>query len=125
MARMIAYCGLACDSCPAYRATQSGSVAALETVLIYWRETYDAPHLTVEDIVCDGCQGNGRLNGYCRRCPVRSCARAQGVPNCAYCSEYPCADLEHMLSVCDRQHGFFGYARSARSTLAQIEAELR
>ena len=58
----IAYCGLDCSGCPAYRATQSGNRAALETVLIHWRETYDAPHLTIADIVCDGCRADGELN---------------------------------------------------------------
>lgn len=125
MERMLAYCGLACDHCPAYQATQSGNRAALETVLIYWRETYNAPHLTVADIVCDGCQADGRLNGYCSRCSVRSCARAQGVSSCAFCSDYPCAELERMLCVCERQHGFFGYARAARANLERIAMESR
>ena len=120
----IAYCGLDCSGCPSYRATQSGNRAALETVLIYWRETQDAPHLTVADIVCDGCRAEGELNVYCRRCPIRSCAQARGVPNCAYCSGYPCAELEELLCACDAQHGFFGYARRARATLERISVQL-
>ena len=124
MADKIAYCGLNCAQCPAYRATRSGKRAVLETVLIYWREIYDAPHLTVADLLCDGCQADGRLNSYCQSCAVRSCARAQGVPSCAYCTEYPCAEMQRRLAACDRRHAFFAHARTARATLEKIELEL-
>jgi hypothetical protein len=121
---MIAYCGLICDNCPAYRATRSGDPADLETVLIHWRETFDIPYLNEADVVCDGCRAEGRLNSYCRLCAVRSCAQAQGVSNCAFCSDYPCAELKRLLTVCDRQRGFFGYARAARVNLERIREEL-
>lgn len=122
---MIAFCGLDCEDCPAYRATRSRDPAALETVLVYWRETLDLPDLALADVVCDGCQADGQLNSSCRHCTVRSCAQVQGVPSCAYCADYPCADLQRLLANCDRQHGFFAYARAARGTLAQIHADLR
>ena len=32
MSKIIAYCGLACDECPAYIATQAEDMAALEKV---------------------------------------------------------------------------------------------
>jgi hypothetical protein len=42
------------------------------------------------------------------------------VPNCGYCDEYTCDELERLLSVCDQQEGFFSYARLARPTLKAI-----
>lgn len=124
MGRMVACCGLPCSDCPAYFATQAGDEEGLERVLVQWREAFDAPHLTVADILCDGClPGDGRLCGYCRYCKIRPCAMTRKLSNCAYCDEYPCDELERLLSICDQQDGFFSYARRARYTLEAIRAE--
>jgi hypothetical protein len=123
MERIVAYCGLPCGDCPAYQATQAGDSDRLDRVLVQWREAFDAPHLTVADILCDGCQPvGGRLCGYCRYCRIRPCAMEREVPNCGYCDEYTCDELERLLAICDRQEGFFSYARLARSTLEAIRA---
>ena len=125
MDKIIAYCGLVCSDCPAYIATQANDPEALGQVLERWREEFNAPHITVEDILCDGCQAHyGRLNGYCRRCPIRPCGLARSVPNCAHCDEYVCEQLERLLAVCDNIHGFFEYASGARGTLEGIRTEL-
>lgn len=125
MERMIAYCGLICDDCPAYRATQAEDGDMLDQVLVQWREAFDAPHLVVADIVCDGClPTDRRLCGYCRHCRIRTCAMSRNIPNCGHCDEYACDDLERLLAICDQQEGFFHYARSARRTLQTVRAEL-
>ena len=124
MGRIIAYCGLPCGDCPAYQATQAGDRDLLDRVLVQWREAFDAPHLTVADITCDGCQPvDGRLCGYCRHCRIRPCAIGRDIPNCGYCDEYACDELERLLAICDQQVGFFDYARQARATLEAIRAE--
>jgi hypothetical protein len=123
MERIIAYCGLPCGDCPAYQATQSGDSGLLNRVLVQWREAFDAPHLTVADILCDGCRPvGGRLCGYCRHCRIRPCAMAREVPNCGHCEQYACDELERLLSICDQQEGFFSYARRARTTLEAVRA---
>jgi hypothetical protein len=125
MDRMVALCGVICTDCPAYIATQADDRDALEQVLVHWREESNAPDITVEDIICDGClTRDGRLNGYCQQCKVRSCAVVRDVTNCAYCAEYVCDELKRLLRICDRQEGFFGFARKARATLHDIRAEL-
>ncbi len=125
MERMIAFCGVSCSHCPAYVATQANEPSALEDVLVEWRAYFDAPHLTVRDILCDGCQTQGgRLNGYCQHCKMRPCALGRDVPTCAHCDEYPCPDLQRMLTLCDDLEGFFAYARPARATLEGIRARL-
>lgn len=122
---MVAFCGVICTDCQAYVATQADDRDALEQVLAHWREYFNAPDLTVEDIICDGClTGDGRLNGYCRQCKIRPCGVARGVTNCAHCDEYTCDELERFLGVCDKQEGFFGFVREARVTLDGIRAEL-
>ena len=124
MGRIIACCGLPCGDCPAYLATQAEDADMLDRVLVQWREVFDAPHLTVADIQCDGClPGDGRLCGYCRHCGIRPCAMTRNIPNCGYCDEYACNELERMLSICDKQEGLFRYARRARYTLEAIRAE--
>jgi hypothetical protein len=123
MGRLIGACGVNCDVCPAYRATKADDPELLEQVLVRWRAEFDAPHITVKDILCDGCSGvTGRLCGYCQQCRIRPCALARGLPNCAHCAEFICDDLERLLAVCDRQEGFFAYARQARATLKEIRA---
>ena len=125
MDRMVAFCGVTCTDCPAYLATQADDRDALEQVLVHWREDFNVPHITVEDIICDGCLTNdGRLNGYCQHCRIRPCAVTRDVINCAYCDEYACDELERLLAICEKLEGFFGFARKARATLDGIRAEL-
>jgi len=122
---MVAYCGVTCTDCQAYLATQADDREALEQAAAGWREYFDTPDITVEDILCDGClTSDGRLTGYCRQCKIRSCAAARGVINCAHCDEYACEELERFLGVCAGLEGFFGFARKARATLDAIRAEL-
>ncbi len=121
---MIAFCGVTCTDCPAYIATQAGDREAMEQVLAHWRADFNVPHITLEDVTCDGClTEGGRLSGYCADfCKVRPCALARGVPNCAHCAEYPCANLQRLLEVCDDVEGFFAFVRRARATLLQAAA---
>ena len=82
MEQMLGYCGLDCGQCPAYVATQSGDQAALEKTAAMWREEFNAPEITAESILCDGCTGGGRLSGYCSICEIRSCALGRGLETC-------------------------------------------
>jgi hypothetical protein len=115
MDTIIAYCGLVCTDCPAYVATQADDRAALERVAAQWREEFDAPTLTVESVVCDGCLTDvGRKCSHCFECEIRACAMPRGVANCAHCEEYACEILE----------GFFGFVPEARATLNGVRAGL-
>jgi len=116
MDRIVAYCGLICTDCPAYVATQTGDRAALERVAAQWREAFNAPEITADSIICDGCLGHddGRLAGYCATCEVRACSLGRGFVNCAHCADYACEKLE----------GFFGHASEARKTLDEIRQSL-
>jgi len=112
---MIAYCGLDCAQCPGYIATQANDLAALEKVAAEWREAFNAPDITVNDVMCDGCLSTtGRLSGYCGQCEVRLCAVPRGVINCAYCDDYGCAKVE----------AFWAMAPHARAALDGIRQTL-
>ncbi len=100
MNTMIAYCGLNCAECEAYKATQADDLAAKEALLVKWRVEYEAPGMTLVDVTCDGCIGEGRHGGYCGACPVRACGGQKGLVNCAYCDDYEsCEPLNHFLQM--------------------------
>ncbi|MBN1483676.1 MAG: DUF3795 domain-containing protein [Chloroflexia bacterium] len=108
MERMVAYCGLICTDCPAFVATQADDMEALERVAAQWREEYDAPGITVESVLCDGCLGEqGRKCGHWSECEIRACAMGRGVANCGLCADY----------ACERIEGFFGFVPDARAVL--------
>ena len=115
MDKMIAYCGLVCTDCPAYIATQADDRSALERVAAQWREEYNAPHLTVESVICDGClTEEGRKCSHCAECEIRACGVMRSVVNCAHCADYACEKLE----------GFFGFVPDARAVLDEIRLSL-
>lgn len=115
MEKIIAYCGLICTDCPAYIATQADNRAALEKVAAQWREEYNAPNITVESVVCDGClTDDGRKCSHCFECDIRACALGRSVANCAHCQDYGCEKIEK----------FFGFVPDARATLDGKRAEL-
>lgn len=114
MDKIIAYCGLVCSDCSAYVATQANDQEALERVAAQWREEYDAPNITVESVICDGCLDGGRKCSHCAECEIRACGVARGVANCAHCADYACEKLEK----------FFGFVPGARGVLDEIRQSL-
>jgi len=114
METMIAFCGLDCATCEAYQATQAEDEAAKRIVLEKWRVEFDAPEMPLSAITCDGCTSAGRLGGYCHDCPIRACALAQGVENCAHCGKY---------QTCETLNDFLANVGAARENLEAIRAE--
>jgi hypothetical protein len=93
MQEMVAYCGLVCTECPAYKATKEDDDKARAKIAEEWTRQYQHAFKT-EDINCNGCLavGNTRFS-YCRVCEIRKCGSDREVLNCAYCVEYPCDKL--------------------------------
>ncbi len=114
MNEMIAYCGLVCTDCPAYIATQADDTEALERIAVQWREEYNAPDLTVDSVICDGCLNGGRKCGHCAECEIRACGVEKGILNCAHCDDYPCDGLVQ----------FFGFVPEAQETLDNVRQSL-
>lgn len=75
MPQMIAYCGIVCTECGAYKATQANDQAALEKVAAEWRAQFD-PGITVADVACDGCLATSETQcSHCGVCPIRGCGK--------------------------------------------------
>jgi len=92
--RMIAYCGLICTNCDAYKATQAGDMEALERAAKQASEQFGV-ETTAADSMCDGCLSTtGRQIDYCHECAIRLCAVPRHVETCAHCDEYPCDKIE-------------------------------
>lgn len=114
MSTLIAACGLDCSQCEAYKVTQANDVAGMEALAARWREEYNSPEMTVQSMICDGCMVGERHGGYCGECPVRKCAVAHSVVNCAYCADYACEALQ----------GFWQMAPQAKANLEALRAQL-
>jgi hypothetical protein len=105
---------LVCTDCPSYVATKADDREALERVAAQWREEYNAPHATADNVACDGCVADGRKSYHCSNCEIRACGLGRGVANCAHCADYACEKLE----------GLFAMAPNARGVLAEVRAAL-
>ena len=94
MSTIVAICGLICDDCIAFIATQKNDDKLREKVVEAW--STEKERLRLEDVDCDGCTGGKRLHSFCRVCDVRECGLRRNVENCAYCNEFPCEKLEKL-----------------------------
>jgi hypothetical protein len=93
--RIIAFCGICCSDCPAYRATLSDDENLRREVAEKWSSA-EFP-ICEKDVVCYGCaETDKEVMPFVSSCKVRSCAMAKGVDTCAHCDEYSCDILEYM-----------------------------
>lgn len=113
MDKLIAICGLACDECIAYIATQKNDDKMKQKVVEAWSS--ENWQLKLEDIDCDGCTIGKRLHKYCFKCEVRACGLEKDVKNCAYCNDFSCEKLENYLSDFSTSS-----AQKAKANLEQI-----
>ena len=98
MPEIVAYCGLVCTECPAYKATQEDDNSARAKVAEAWSKQFKHNFKT-EDINCSGCLAVGEVQfSYCSMCNIRRCGVDRKVLNCAYCVEYPCDKLSNFLT---------------------------
>jgi hypothetical protein len=98
-AEIVAACGLACDQCEAYKATQANDMAWVERVAAQWRVEYNSPSIVAESVVCDGCLSEGRKCSNCGECDIRACVVERGVANCAHCADYGCDKVAGLLQA--------------------------
>ncbi|MBR0098434.1 MAG: DUF3795 domain-containing protein [Treponema sp.] len=82
MKKLIAYCGLDCEKCDAYIATQNNNQALREKTAKYWSEL-NGVEITPEMINCDGCRMDGRKTPYCEiMCQIKICAQSKKMETC-------------------------------------------
>ena len=94
----IAYCGLACKTCPihlaSFEADQEIQLKKRIEILKICTEQYGMKLLLEEITDCDGCKAEtGRLFSSCQNCEIRKCARGKKLECCAYCDQYACEIL--------------------------------
>lgn len=95
MKKMIAYCGLDCETCDAYLATVNDDQTLREKTAKLWSELNDAPILP-EHINCQGCRVDGVKTVFCDSlCEIRQCALKKSVMTCGGCPDMKeCQTLE-------------------------------
>ena len=88
---MIVYspCGINCQECEAYIATQNMDLEVLKRHQANFKEQF-GKDLELEELMCDGCLESGRQISFCAVCEIRNCALGKGYVNCAECSDFPC-----------------------------------
>ena len=87
MKKLIAYCGLDCEKCDAYIATQNNDQALREKTAKYWSEL-NGVEITAEMINCDGCRTDGRKTPYCESlCQIKKCALSKKMETCGFCTQ--------------------------------------
>lgn len=105
---LIAYCGLDCEKCDAYRATKNNDQTLREKTAKIWSELNNAPILP-EHINCEGCRVNGAKTIYCdSMCPIRQCAMKRDVETCGSCPE---------METCETVGKVHQYNNEARNNL--------
>ena len=100
---MIAYCGLPCDTCPIYMATEEKDKSIRDSMRDSIRSLCNTKYgmdLTKDEITdCDGCRaGTGRIFLRCSECEIRNCAIGKNLESCATCTEYPCLKLARIFN---------------------------
>jgi hypothetical protein len=96
---MIAYCGINCAKCPAYRLPRLGEKLHIPG-FFQWLLTSRVKPKPEGYVICDGCTAiDARCLKPCLECPVRCCAMEMGVENCAHCPKFPCERLQGVWKI--------------------------
>lgn len=89
MPKLIAPCGIDCQICDAYKATQANDPEVFAKLQADYKAKFNKD-IAIESLYCDGCPSDGRHIGFCAACEIRKCAYGKGYQTCAECSEFPC-----------------------------------
>ncbi|MDZ4121364.1 MAG: DUF3795 domain-containing protein [Candidatus Cloacimonadaceae bacterium] len=89
MNTLIAPCGIDCQVCDAYIATQTQDDALKQKMVDNYKEQM-GKEISFAELDCDGCISNGRHIGFCAQCEIRACAFGKGYETCAQCTDFPC-----------------------------------
>lgn len=99
---IIAFCGLVCNECPAWRGLARTGEEERARLAQEW--STPAFPLTAKDLDCEGCIGpDDQLVAFCRDCDIRRCGTEREVLNCAHCPDYPCEKLEKTAPAAKRR----------------------
>ena len=89
MSKLLAPCGIDCQICDAYIATQNNDLQLRQKLVDNYKKKFDKD-IPLDDLACDGCLSVGKHIGFCKVCEIRACAYQKGYATCAECSDFPC-----------------------------------
>jgi hypothetical protein len=100
MEKLLAYCGINCDECPARIATVENDDALRQKTAEEWYklyanilESFGIHGLKPEDMNCYGCRSDhGHFIG-CTACPIKKCCQERNISECASCDEYESCEM--------------------------------
>lgn len=115
MEEMIGYCGYSCHLC----AARSDDPVVRQRLVDGWRRIFGHQHYTVDNVRCDGCRSDGRIAD--ATCAARPCAKERNVDSCAFCDEFPCAKMRHLMGSRD---GLLIYCRPSDAHVSAEEYDL-
>jgi hypothetical protein len=87
MNKLIACCGLNCETCDARIATITNSDELRKETAEKWQKMFNAPSIPYEAINCTGCRADGVKFSHCNECEIRNCVRAKGYDTCGDCAD--------------------------------------
>lgn len=81
----MAYCGLYCDACSVYIASQFNK-ERLQVIA-------GKMNVPVEEMHCNGCKSD-IISKHCKTCNIKACCTEKGFQSCAECADVPCDILK-------------------------------
>jgi hypothetical protein len=106
----VAFCGLDCTHCSAYKATVGNDDELRKKTAAEWGIMFQAD-IKPEDIHCLGCK-SATVFHYCKICEIRACNLHKLYDNCAESESY----------ACDKLTEFLQHAPEAKANLEMIRA---
>ena len=98
MKNSIAYCGLDCEKCEAYIATQNDDDDLRAKVAKEWSQLNNV-EITPGMINCDGCRADGRKTPFCESlCQIRQCGLKKSLETCGGCKELDRCEKIRMIT---------------------------
>ena len=88
------YCGLECNACDLFKATQANDVQEKKRLAKEWFDI-EEKDFKAEIFFCHTCKVEDKPhNQFQQTCNVRACAKEKALLTCAHCDELPNCDKE-------------------------------
>ncbi len=111
MEKLIACCGLNCNTCDAHIATVKNDDELRKSTAEKWSKQFNAPDLSASMINCTGCLEEGAKFSHCYECEIRNCAKAKGFKTCGECKD---------MESCALLAGIFKFVPEAITNLRSL-----
>jgi hypothetical protein len=95
MNQKMAYCGILCDECLAYKATATNNDELRKKTAAKWSKMSNSD-IKPAQINCLGCRSETHFN-FCDVCEVRACNQEKKLSNCGECASFPCSKEQAIL----------------------------